>query len=449
MENSIDIQDPSYLVNFKDLEKPNSKRYQNDSRLTMGIQDIMFIINSDAVDIDKKDIKHDLPTFQFGTECSKLQIKRLIFDFELQDVEIKNEVENDISEDPLNVEKLSKNGKPFIVSVHLHKCKKCHKYFSNDYKLNQHLAEVCPWNQNNETIQHENPQNLEESTSNQNNEEGMKQESYFCDSNEYDEKFQCFVRLKQIQESEIKKWKSADLEYQDENYSDDNYDEKDDYDDQESHDEFLSSDFEDLDIQQKSKQTKLQNFTCKICGKCFECNGHLKRHTAHIHEDQRNHKCNDCGKSFHLSSGLKRHIETVHEGLKKFNCETCGKAFAHSGSLQTHIRCVHKGEKNNKFCCKICGKFFEYECKLKKHTAHVHEGQRDHKCDQCGKYFQTSSSLKNHIERVHEGLKKYQCETCGMAFSEPDGVKRHIISVHGGERQHKCETCGKAFRYHP
>ncbi|GFU00864.1 c2H2-type domain-containing protein, partial [Nephila pilipes] len=58
--------------------------------------------------------------------------------------------------------------------------------------------------------------------------------------------------------------------------------------------------------------------SCIVCGKGFNTNYNLKRHTLQVHEKKYSHQCPDCSKKFAQPSDLKRHKDSVHSAEK--NC---------------------------------------------------------------------------------------------------------------------------------
>ncbi|GFU35166.1 hypothetical protein NPIL_447231 [Nephila pilipes] len=56
--------------------------------------------------------------------------------------------------------------------------------------------------------------------------------------------------------------------------------------------------------------------SCNVCGKCFNTNYNLKRHTLQVHEKKYSHQCPDCSKKFAQPSDLKRHKDSVHSTEK-------------------------------------------------------------------------------------------------------------------------------------
>ncbi|GFT00697.1 hypothetical protein NPIL_550981, partial [Nephila pilipes] len=76
--------------------------------------------------------------------------------------------------------------------------------------------------------------------------------------------------------------------------------------------------------------------SCIVCGKGFNTNYNLKRHTLQVHEKKYSHQCPDCSKKFAQPSDLKRHKDSVHSA-EKVVCEFCGTSFTRRDNLLHHL----------------------------------------------------------------------------------------------------------------
>ncbi|GFT21994.1 hypothetical protein NPIL_247471 [Nephila pilipes] len=76
--------------------------------------------------------------------------------------------------------------------------------------------------------------------------------------------------------------------------------------------------------------------SCIVCGKGFNTNYNLKRHTLQVHEKKYSHQCPDCSKKFAQPSDLKRHKDSVHSA-EKIVCEFCGTSFTRRDNLLHHL----------------------------------------------------------------------------------------------------------------
>ena len=54
-----------------------------------------------------------------------------------------------------------------------------------------------------------------------------------------------------------------------------------------------------------------EKFKCKDCGKCFENESRLKRHTS-LHTKSATFKCNKCEKKFTRKENLNKHLKESH-----------------------------------------------------------------------------------------------------------------------------------------
>ena len=182
---------------------------------------------------------------------------------------------------------------------------------------------------------------------------------------------------------------------------------------------------------------KQKSYQCEVCDKSFDIKSELIRH-AWRHADRKQHKCQQCDKSFADKRKLRDHART-HAGEKPYQCSVCERTFAQKLGLDIHAR-THTGKKP--FQCTNCERSFADQSNLRNHLR-SHTGERTHECAECGKVFGTGFRLKRHM-RIHTGEKPYQCSECGKAFTNSENLRVHMI-VHTGERKHKCPVCDKTF----
>lgn len=155
-----------------------------------------------------------------------------------------------------------------------------------------------------------------------------------------------------------------------------------------------------------SKRSKLDCFTCELCGEQLESRKSFNRHLLIEHnEDQpRDFHCDykNCNKAFTQRDTLLKHIKNIHEG-SKFPCDRCPAELATRMSLRRHIDTCH--------------------LKLKSFT-----------CDACNATYTEQKTLKNHIQKVHLGVdnKKVPCELCELKFPNQWSLRRHLMT-HTGE----------------
>ena len=65
------------------------------------------------------------------------------------------------------------------------------------------------------------------------------------------------------------------------------------------------------------------HFECVQCGKSFNNQAYLVRHTNHAHLHMNKCSCHICGEISSISIPLQCHVQSKHEGLKGFECTQC------------------------------------------------------------------------------------------------------------------------------
>ncbi|XP_072036788.1 uncharacterized protein [Amphiura filiformis] len=168
---------------------------------------------------------------------------------------------------------------------------------------------------------------------------------------------------------------------------------------------------------------RVENCTCKVCGKVMSSCSGLREHEL-IHSGDRPYKCDICSRGFANRSNLRRHV-MIHDNDRPFVCEVCKMTFNRLASLQQHERC-HTGEKP--YGCSICGLFFTSKSTRRKHERR-HTKKKDKKCKFCEKTFWDTYSCRMH-ERVHTGDLPFECSLCVKKFPERNVLMRHMKLVH-------------------
>jgi len=144
-----------------------------------------------------------------------------------------------------------------------------------------------------------------------------------------------------------------------------------------------------LEIHEENKILRVHEgnklkFQCSICLRSFTSNHNVKRHIAHVHEENKPKpfKCSLCDSSFGSRGALKLHIDSVHEKKKPFKCSQCEYRTTQKCHLKTHVKTVHDGTKasvhkkwNKPNQCPNCPARFEYRGELNNHLNLVHGGR--------------------------------------------------------------------------
>ena len=175
---------------------------------------------------------------------------------------------------------------------------------------------------------------------------------------------------------------------------------------------------------------KIKDIKCDICGKMFAGPTDIRTHKTHVHKGVKNYNCEFCHKAFNNLSGLRNHIKCIHDKVKDQICDICGKGFSLKIILDLHVKNVHNKIKDHpcthcekmfgtksdakkhivlvhegvkKYICDTCGRAFQTPNCLKNHVKYIHEKiMEEHKCEPCGKNFTRYESLIKHNKKVHK-----------------------------------------------
>lgn len=91
------------------------------------------------------------------------------------------------------------------------------------------------------------------------------------------------------------------------------------------------------------------------------------QHSPHLNSQEDSEfydfSCEVCGKGFEQEAMLKRH-SALHTGIQEYTCTFCAKGYMHKKDLIIHER-IHTGERP--FACQVCGKQFYDPSNMRKH----------------------------------------------------------------------------------
>ena len=100
--------------------------------------------------------------------------------------------------------------------------------------------------------------------------------------------------------------------------------------------------------------SKMEEYTCNICGKIFELKSYLNKHIKLAHNHEKQFQCHICEQMFVQITSLKTHVKVVHEKVKSGKCEICGQNFGQKQSMKIHMRTVHGNlKRKKKYICKV------------------------------------------------------------------------------------------------
>ena len=177
--------------------------------------------------------------------------------------------------------------------------------------------------------------------------------------------------------------------------------------------------------------------TCYNCDQVLKNKKFFVRHINEFHNEL--FQCKECNKEFHGSFKYFNHMRKVHS--RKYNCTVCNGVFASKQVLERHNAVVH--EKLKLFKCNLCPKTFSHQQELNDHTKTVHES-RDYVCDLCSKSFSRKDVLLKHRRRSHLKIQplNFECDICEKRFKDRDTLQCHMKQACKTGRDHvKVKVC--------
>ena len=199
---------------------------------------------------------------------------------------------------------------------------------------------------------------------------------------------------------------------------------------------------------------------CVHCGKIFDTNRLLKKHTTSVHDKK---MCDMCNQVISNVWNLRKHILEVHRNIRKYQCIYCEKHFSRRSILKVHTKtCIIVDEikremypDTENILCEYCNKMFNNIQSFLRHK------KKNHKVIK-----KTTKKRKRRIKKklvTHEKstdidalqLKENNlrndcspigCDICGMSYKSRKALKTHFKIKHSG-KVYECNTCHKRFQY--
>ena len=163
----------------------------------------------------------------------------------------------------------------------------------------------------------------------------------------------------------------------------------------------------------------------------------------------RKYKCCACHDKFNSVRERNAHMKKQH-GLSGYECAECGKKFETENALARHTK-GHNIKKDNLLICHHCSEVFTHESHLRRH-AKVHSEERNYRCllDVCRtkkaykQGFKEFSDYKRHMT-THSG-KVVKCDECNYEGKNKHQLSDHRRKHHRTERNCKNNIKGCMFK---
>ena len=162
------------------------------------------------------------------------------------------------------------------------------------------------------------------------------------------------------------------------------------------------------------------NYLCSECGKGFEKNWMLKRHTDAAHPVS-TFECDICFKTFKSRKACYDHKSRSHKSKLCENCNVEVKA----SSFPTHVKkCLNIAKS---YSCEHC----EYKTirrrDLTRHMkTHWEKEKHMYYCDKCD----YSSKKKGHLKEHMKSHYKFECKSCNCKFRKVEKLNNHVSRMH-------------------
>ncbi|GAB0099452.1 hypothetical protein DMENIID0001_153120 [Sergentomyia squamirostris] len=231
----------------------------------------------------------------------------------------------------------------------------------------------------------------------------------------------------------------------------------------------------DLELHVRSHSMN-NSLKCPKCGKSFQSQLTLNRHSRSHNFSVKNMVCNICDAVFKDENDFVNHKRFHITGEPAYSCEYCHEAFETQSAISAHKAQKHKTEWECRHCsesfrteklflkhkqkhetaqCPCCGMKFLTQELMEVHVQEMGDhGPPDdlvessssgvYACAQCDKRFTRRNCLLQH-SRLHTGIGMLDCVYCPLKFTSPARLKKHM-RTHDDTNNYPCPHCDKVFR---